>query len=162
MYIINIENWLKMAAIDEKNMSPGLCLIFGIGATFVTVVLAQCLPRKSRENFFQWKGLINGTTLFINLIAKAGSHTNAFDFPENILHLLSLAGGAPATALSMLLFHHKSTHTGYQQDYVTVCCGHVILEIVLMIFLFLRGWLVMNPAEFNTSSHKYFAYYCFS
>ena len=126
-----------MAAVDEMNMS--LCLFFGIGATILTVILAQCLPRRSQEDFVAWKAFINFSTLLINMIAKAGSHTNAFDVPETFLHLLSLAGGAPATALSMLLFHHKSTHTGYQQYYVAVCCGHVILEIVLVIFLYFRG-----------------------
>ena len=56
--------------------------------------------------------------------AVSGSHDRK---PEYVLHLLSFFGGAPATALSMILFNHKSSKELYQIRFITLCIAHLLL-----------------------------------
>jgi len=49
--------------------------------------------------------------------------------PECVLHLLSFAGGAPATALAMLIPCHKSAKTSHQNFFCIVAC---VLALVLV------------------------------
>ena len=111
------------------------CIGMGIFVTCLTKRMMECLPEKPHADFVIQKISINALTLLVNVIARLGSKFDVFNFPEFLLHSLSLIGGAPATALSMLCINHKSTHTSYQDEFVWVCCGQVILEVVVTIYL---------------------------
>ena len=57
--------------------------------------------------------------------------------PECDLHFLSLIGGAPATALSMFIFNHKSTKTAYQDKYMLMCLFNIIWLVVALALIYL-------------------------
>ena len=110
-----------------------LCIETGFVVTVVTLLIARCLPQLPNENFVVWKIIILALTFVINIITKLGSKFDVFNFPEWLLHLLSLIGGA--TALPLLCINHKSTHTSYQDQFMWMCCGQVIFEIASYIIL---------------------------
>jgi len=77
---------------------------------------------------------VNGFTYLMNVIDKCCACACERDgcvlrVPECVLHLLSFAGGAPATALAMLIPCHKSAKTSYQDCFCVVAC---VLALVLV------------------------------
>ena len=78
--------------------------------------------------WFRW---CNFFTLAINLVDKliARCHCNVHRVPEVTLHLLSFLGGACATAVAMLVFHHKSVKLDYQKTYLKICALHIFCVV---------------------------------
>ena len=90
--------------------------------------------------------LINIITLSYNYYdKKSAEKRRTFDrVPEKDLHFLSLVGGAPATALSMFIFNHKSTKSAYQYKYLVMCLFNFIWLVVALAIIYLvknKIWL---------------------
>ena len=79
---------------------------------------------------------VNFLTIVLNGADKLISVLNfrIYRVPEKVLHLFTLAGGAPATAAAMLLFQHKSSKTPYQKTYLTMCYLHIFVFAAALVY----------------------------
>ena len=93
-----------------------------------------------KDNAWNWFVTINSTTLAVNFADKMSALCGfCYRVPEMILHLLSLLGGAPATALSMIVFNHKSSKMSYHEEF-NACCNFHICGLIVVVgarYLFL-------------------------
>ena len=75
-----------------------------------------------------WFVASNFFTFAINFLDKMLALCSCWcQVPEAVLHLLSLIGGSPATALSMMVFKHKSSNKSYQVVFNACCSMHLWL-----------------------------------
>ena len=106
-----------------------VCVLWS-GLRFVKVSNAILID----DDAWKWFIVINFFTLIVNLADKMLALCNCCcRVPEIVLHLLSLAGGAPSTALSMMLFNHKSSKISYNEGFKKCCIMHIIVFISLCI-----------------------------
>ena len=87
--------------------------------------------------FWVWFGLINFITLAVNLYDKCIVllDRDFWRIPEKYLHFASFLGGAPATAMAMLVINHKSIKLSYQVTYMKTCFFHICLVLCLFVLI---------------------------
>ena len=76
-----------------------------------------------------WFLSISAITLIANIVDKmlAIYVGGSCRIPSMLLHFLSLLGGGPATAFSMIVFNHKSSRKKCQVDFIVCCICHLFL-----------------------------------
>ena len=81
------------------------------------------------EDHWVYFFFINTLTLLINLVdAGLTAFKWSFGIPEWILHMISLFGGGPVTAILMVFGHHSSDE--YYHKCFCVCCFIHILVVL--------------------------------
>ena len=95
-------------------------------------VLLSCIKFIHEDDWLSLIG-INCTTFSINVVdAILSAVASSLRIPEWILHLLTILGGGPATAI-MMTFGHNSSDNSYHESFCTCCFIHIIVVLVLAI-----------------------------
>ncbi|WCK57438.1 DUF1294 domain-containing protein (plasmid) [Aneurinibacillus sp. Ricciae_BoGa-3] len=78
--------------------------------------------------------IINLMGLYVMYADKEKAKRGQYRIPEKTLWRIALVGGACGTTLGMRWFHHKNNKSPFKVGFPTAA----IVEIVLMIFLFIK------------------------
>ena len=81
--------------------------------------------------------LINTVTFLLNCVDKtlAKCECEQRRVPEKVLHFFTFLGGAPATALAMLIINHKSSKVSYHNAFLKIIVAHFCMFFVCAVFL---------------------------
>ena len=107
-------------------------LVFAMWVFLRSIELANKFLRS--KAIWNWLVAVNLITLIMNAADKLlAVYACKCRIPEVVLHLLSLAGGASATALSMIVLNHKSSKVRYQKNFLGCCVAHVCIVLLTVI-----------------------------
>lgn len=72
-------------------------------------------------------GGVNLATMALYGYDKAVAGGRSLRVPENVLHLLAIAGGSPAALLSQSLFRHKTVKPAFRRTFWTIVAVQLLL-----------------------------------
>ena len=113
-----------------KGIDRSITCAWFVFGTWVLLSFIKCI-----HIIYDWPYFIgiNCTTFSINVVdAILSAVASSLRIPERILHLLTILGGGPATAI-MMTFGHNSSDNSYHEGFGTCCIIHIIVVLVLAI-----------------------------
>lgn len=114
------------------------CIRYGLLAAlfwFVVAALGYHVRDEQSPKFILNYALYwNLLTITVNILDKLLSGFSSFGVSEDILHFLTLLGGAPSTVFAMVLFKQKSKKPSYQETFFT-WCGLSSLWMIFVCFI---------------------------
>jgi uncharacterized membrane protein YsdA (DUF1294 family)/cold shock CspA family protein len=120
--------YLKYSLIG---LGTALLLLFGLAS-------AMNRPTSFALWLAMWVAALSLVTFGIYGYDKAQAQSGGPRVPEAVLHLLGLLGGTPGAFIAMRMFHHKTS----KQSFQTVFWLIVAVQIVLLVFLILRFFIL--------------------
>lgn len=101
--------------------------LLAVGAALTTVLRLAA----------QWTWLgsavaaMSAIAFFAYGVDKSAARRGGQRIPENTLHLVALAGGAPGALLGMHVFRHKTAKLSFQLVFWTIALGQIALVLWL-------------------------------
>nr|XP_026689846.1 uncharacterized protein LOC113474161 [Ciona intestinalis] len=118
----------------------GTCIVLAVMSLLAQMWLCSCLYdygyEERQQEYMGYLFFINLLTIGVNLYDKmAAKFCRGSRICETCLHTFTFFGGAPATALAMIIFNHKSYKRTYQDDYGTAVCASIVCVMLAAYFI---------------------------